>query len=249
MKTKGTSRILKHPILKNVEYAYITKGGKQVLEIPGKQLENMAWRDFQKLVGEKVGAGSIGFTIKFKNDGELYSGQTKAINFKTPEPVEDLSGIREVLDEFKKVKESINSGINSGGITFDMLIASTKQGYEAQVSFLNQQITFKDSIISELREDLRECESDCKDYEHTIKDMESSSGLGEYVKVAKDLVMARLGSTPQVDLKDSDTTDIPPEILQVLGMVAWSRIEPDQLKDITDYLQKYVYKFLPLKGR
>ena len=79
-KRKTNARILKHPILKNVEYASLKRKGKPVLEIAGIDLQNVSWRDFQIFVGKKIGVGRFAFTIKFKNNAELYTGMTNAVD-------------------------------------------------------------------------------------------------------------------------------------------------------------------------
>lgn len=243
MRKSAYNRVLKHETLQNVDYAYITRRGTQVMEIPGKDLEKVKWRDFQKMVGEKIGSGTFGFTIKFKGSGELYSGQSKAVKFSdsTAIATEDPSMVKTVLEGFKELKKQLEQGINSGGITFDMLIGVTKQGYESQISFLNQQIIFKDGVIAELKEDLRDCENE-------NSSLQSSGGIKEYLSVAKDLISARLAPTPQVNLQDSTPSEIPDDVLQVLGMVDWNRLDEETLAGIVDYLKKYIFKFLPLKG-
>ena len=214
---KGSRRILKHQVLNNVDYGYITRYGKTILEIEGKDLEGLEWRQFQKLVGSKIGAGRIGFTIKFKGDPEVYAGITKAVDLENKVPAPEDPGDKKIVQLFTDLKKDLERGISSGGVTFDMLLNATKSGYDTQINFLNQQLVFKDGVIKDLREDLRDSEEDLDDCSKTVKELEGKTGIGQYIGIAQKLLENKFGSRTPVPLESSDTSDIPQEILTVLG--------------------------------
>ena len=201
-----TARILKHPVLNNVDYASIVRNRKSVLEIEGKDLEGIAWRDFQIYVGDKIGVGRFHFTIKFINNAELYTGQTKGIdpNVSIVKSDDSDKKIRDqVLESFKSLEAKLNNATQQGGITYEMLLASTKQGYDTQVDFLKQQVTFKDGTISELKIEIKDLNNELDKTYITIGQLEQKSGYNQYLEPISKLLLAKFGSGKPVSLKDS----------------------------------------------
>ena len=128
---------LKFPILNNVEFVSIFKNKKSVLESDGTEFEGKTWREFQLILGEKLPSDDYFFTMKFKNNPEVHTGKIRAasLNYK---PLESNSmETDKIITEFKSLKDALSKATNQGGVSFEMLLASTKQGYEAQVTYLN----------------------------------------------------------------------------------------------------------------
>ena len=251
-KRKSNARILKYPILKSVEYATIKKRGKVVLELDGKELgTSIKWRDFQIFVGKKVGVGRFAFTIKFLNQAELYTGQTNGVDPDISIPKSDDEALKEVLSAFKGFELKLNNATqSSGGITFDMLLASTKQGYDTHVDFLKQQIVYKDGSITELKIEIKDLNDELNQTDLTIRQLEQKSGYNQYLEPISKLLLAKFGGGKPVKLEESDPSAIPMEVLQVLGVIDYSKIQPEDLNNMIQLLQKYITATnLPLKGQ
>ena len=60
-----------------------------------------------------------------------------------------------------------------------------------------------------------------------------------------------MGGGKNISLKESNPSDIPPEILEVLGAVDWNHkdITPELIQKIIVGLKQYMFQFLPLKGQ
>lgn len=239
---KKSSKRLKFPVLNNVEYVSIYRAGMSVLEIDGNEIEGKTWREFQLYLGEKIPIGKAQFTLKFKDSAELHTGAVRAArvggNYQ-PNPKEDDKMSEKIIKEFSNLKEAITKATNTGGVSFDMLLASTKQGYEAQATYLNQKITDLNATITELKQDIRQLENDLDDCE---KESAKSTGIAQYLQMGEKIVSIYLGNktkTP-VSLKESNTSDIPDQILQVLGIINWSLIDAESINRIANQIHQYL---------
>lgn len=244
-------RILLHPVLKNVEYASIKRKGKAVLEIPGSDLVNIAWRDFQIYVGKKIGIGKFAFTIKFKNSGELYTGMTNAVDLDlSVSKSDDNEALETVLNAFKGFKAELANATQSGGVTVEMLLSSTKQGYDTQLDFLRQQVTDKVVIITELKVEVKDLNLQLDKSDIIIQQLEVKTGYTQYFDPISKMLIAKFGAGKPVKLGESDPSGIPMEVLEVLGIVDYTEILPEDLDKIVQLLKRYITATnLPLKGQ
>jgi len=247
-KRKTNSRILKYPVLKNVEYATIKKKGKVVLELPGSEIKNdITWRDFQKLIGSKIGSGNFYFTIKFKNNAELYTGRTNAVDLEGTIDSSSSSDNSEIIERFKLLEDKLEKS-SKGDFNLEQIQLTLRLGYENQLNFKDLQIADLKSKLDDLKKDLDGAEEDLSDCEKVVKDLEGKTGIQKYLEIGEKLLQAKLGrGAPPVSLKDSDPTDIPPEILEIIGAVDWQKIDPDGIETITRNLKQYI-SFFPMKG-
>lgn len=247
-----TARTLKHPVLKNVEYASIKRRGKSVLEIDGKDLSNIKWRDFQVYVGDKIGEGRFSFTIKFNNNAELFTGMTNAVNLdmKIKKSDESDTIIDQVTNVFKSLESKLNNATQQGGVTVEMLLASTKQGYDTQVDFLKHQIVYKDGTIQEQKVEITKLELELGETDKIISGLEKKAGWQGILERYEPLLAGFLNKQKfPTTLGASDPEGIPQEILQILGTVDYIKMKEDMenYKKVIAYLTQYV-SILPQKG-
>lgn len=238
---------LKHEILKNVEFATIKRRGKVVLELSDKDFgPALPWRDFQKLIGSKIGTGIFYYTIKFKKNPELFNGKTNAVDLegKIDDVVKgDLEG---VLRKMQDLETKITS-MGKGDLNVDMLLQNMKLGHDNQIQFKDMVIADLKEKYNELKKDLDASEHELEDCLHANKSLEDKTGFKQYLEIGSKLLDARLGKGAPVSLEASDPTDIPQEILEVLGVVDWARIDPDGVEAITKQIKNYI-SFFPIKG-
>ena len=239
---------LKHEILKGVEYASITRQGKEILEIEGKDLENVKWRDFQKIIGARVGAGRCGFSIKFKNKSKMYAGTTKGVEAIMKSNPSEKDILEVVTKKFTELEKRIDVTAKAGGVPVEMLLESNKLNFQARIDFLNERLAEKNITIAELKAEIKDLEKELDTLEDKIRELESQTGLSQYIDIGKKILEAKMGAGKPVSLEASDTSDIPPQILEILGAVDYSRISPEDLDQIVLGLQKYI-SFLPMKGK
>lgn len=235
MASKGT-RNLKHPILKDVDYASILKNKKSVLEIDGKDLEGKTWREFQIFLGDRLPINHYYFNIKFKKSSNVFTGTIRAVSIDNKKTEVNMEG-EEILKEFKSLKDQISKASDKGGISFDMLLNATKQGYEARIDYLNQKIADKDELIREIKKNVDELEDDLNDCE---KESAKHSGIGQYLAIGEKILNMKFGSPAKVSLKESNSSDIPEQILQVLGVIDWSKIDQASIERIATGIQQYI---------
>lgn len=243
MAKRKSNRALKFDVLKNVDYGYITKRKKKVLEFEGSTVESFKWIEFQRYLGNNLPPGRYYFYIKFKNDPEPYTGNTN-----TAGVIEKMDNTENevILKKFDEVLKKINS--KTDGISTDLLLSVTKQSYETHINFLNTQVT---KLEAELRDLSSECESltnDCLEYEQEIHKLKNKSEYLPLAEKALILLQAKFGTGKVATLENSDPTDIPQEILQILGTVDYIKLQADQAayQKIVSGLRQYI-SLLPQK--
>ena len=237
-KRKADSKILKFPILNNVEYISIYRTGKSVFEIDGKDVEGFTWRQFQLYLGENLTPGRCQFTMKFKDNAQLHTGAVRAA--RTGEAAiikEDNKMNDDIIKEFKSLKDVLSKATNTGGVSFEMLLASTKQGYDATIGFKDQIISQKDEMIRELKKDIDELENDLSDCE---KESSKNSSLSNYLAIGEKILSMKFGKPGKVSLKESDSSDIPEQILNVLGIINWQIMDQESINKIASNIQQYL---------
>lgn len=251
---------LKFPVIKNFIYFDIVKGKETLLSFSKKDLqeiEGKSWREFQFIVqdkleakyGQKYPAGRFNYICQQNNSTVIERGLIKTISRKSfldapIEKNEDQMSLTE-LQEIKKTLESLKSSDKST----DMMLTTVKQGYELQISFLNQQIQFKDSTIKQFEKDIEKLDNQLDKYESEIEELRSKTGFNQLLEIGQKMLVAKFGQGQEVtNLSASNTSDIPEEILQILGMVDYQKIPGEQLQKIISGLKQYI-SVLPLKGQ
>jgi len=227
---------IKFPILKDVEYISIFRNRNSVLEIDGKDVEGITWRELQLYLGKFLSPGICQYTLKFKKSDVIHSGRIRATNMAQPSKPESNPS-DDIIKEFKALKDQISKASDKGGISFDMLLNATKQGYEAQISFLNQQLQFKDQLLSKVEKEVDELEDDLNDCE---KESAKHSGIGQYLAIGEKILSMKFGSGSKVSLKESNTSDIPEQILLVLGVIDWQKVDSASIERIATGIQQYI---------
>jgi len=244
---KKPSNTLRFPILNEVDYIDFNKERKTIISFTGDEVEGLTWRQLQLKLGESVNEGRYNFTLKFKGSDVIHRGVIKAIklnkNGTGMDDEKDISQIKKTIDDLNKKLAA--AGNNSPST--DLLISITRQGYETQINFLNLEIGKKDRQIEKLETKIEKLEDELNEYDEIVEDLKSKSGAGQYLAVVKDFLMMKAGNAKPIEsLKDSNPDDIPGEILQVLGVVDWSKVNPELQTEIIHYLKIFIQK-LPLK--
>lgn len=243
MKEKKYIKKLKFPVLNNVDYISIYQNSMSVLEISGDDVEGKTWREFQIYLGERLPIAAYHYLLKLKNSDEIFNGRVRSVNVGKVVKLDTGKNIMndesKILKEFSSLKDALQKATNTGGVTFDMLLASTKQGYESQAIYLNQKINDLNNVITELKQDIRELENDLTDCE---KENAKSGGLAQYLAIGERVAQIYLGGKTKqpISLKESNTSDIPDQILQVLGVINWSLINAESINRIANNIQQYL---------
>lgn len=237
---------LAHPIIEEVEYIDVKKGGV-LLKSYGRELENKTWRQFQLLIGKEIGTDRYHYQYKKKNDTLIHKGQINGVNLKKePDKITkaDEGGLVFVKESIKEINNRLD-GLKGSDLGTDIILQVTRENYQMQITFLNREIDKKETIIIKL-------ESKVEDLESELSSIDESSGqvsIMEVFKVIQEFKQIRSGklTAEPVNLSSSNQSDIPPEILELLGAVDWGRVEPELKKMIVDMLSQYIKK-LPMKG-
>jgi hypothetical protein len=242
-----------------LEYFDITRDKKTILSLDRETLKQFTGKPYremqffvQKVLNEKYSGqyppSTYNYSAKKVNEAKIYRGMIKTIDISSApgnkiETKKEINNMSEI-SELKKIVESIKSD----NVSSDMLINITKQGYELQLQFLNGQLKHKEQIIVSLEKDILKLESELDKQDLLIQDFKSKSGLAPMIEMAQKFIMARVSAPqPLQNLSNSDTTDIPQEILNILGAVDYTRIDESSMQKITDTLRQYI-TLLPLKG-
>lgn len=241
MKTNtGSKKTLKFEKLVNVDYASIYRTSRSVLEIDGSEIEGKTWREFQIYLGTKIPPGKCQFTLKFKGSPELHTGQVRAVVLGEPyqsNPKDEIKMSEQIIKEFSSLKEALSKATNQGGVSFEMLLASTKQAYEAQIQYKDQVISDKNDLIREIKKQVDDLENDLNDCE---KESSKNTSLSNYLAIGEKILSMKFGTPAKVSLKESNPSDIPDQILQVLGIVNWQIIDAENINRIASNIQQYL---------
>lgn len=239
------SQKLRFPEIPDIEFIDIIKNKIGIKTYKSKEVKGLSWREFQKLVGKDVGAGVYHYSMRVIGDPIQHSGSIRAVG---QIPKEEKTNDSDLKNEIDSLKRKIENASQGTGIGIELLISVTKQSYETQISFLNNQIAAKDVFISKLESKIDELESDLDEANDIIDELKSKTGINQYLEIAQSMLKAKLGNTkPIQSLKDSDPNDIPKKILDLLGIVQWSEVEQKTIDTIVIYLNEFIPK-LPLKG-
>lgn len=239
---------IKFPVLNNVEYIDISKNKNQVKAFTGNEVNGLKWRELSLLIGKIAGQGVYRYTLKFKNDPNINNGQIRGV-VQTSEITENKneSYFKNEIEQLTKKVEDLNKS-NSSGIGFEMLLEITKQSYLTQIDFLKQQLQAKDLNISKLELQIDKLNDELDTCYQNLDELQSKTGIGNYIELAKDFLKLKLpGEIKPISLKESNTSDIPAPILDILGVVDWSKVDENIINEIVRYLNLFIPK-LPLKS-
>lgn len=244
---KGRSNVLKFPILKNIEYIDLIKNRVNVLSFEGQEVEGKTWRQFQKLIGAKLPDGAYSYVIKIKKDDTIYKGLVRTAG-KVATVIKVKSEINPDLE--KKITDltsQVNKIGSGNGVSVDLLLQVTRQSFETQVSFLNMELTRKDTANQKLEIKIESLYKELEDSDVLITDLKGQTGISQYVSIAKEFISMKAGLTKPIEsLGASEPSDIPPEIIEILGVVNWGNVSPEIINDITNTMKIFIQK-LPLK--
>lgn len=240
---------LKFPILKKVDYLDLVQNKITVLQLTTKDCEGITWRDLQKLIGKKVGAGKYFYNLKFQNDNTINKGLIKAVTDGIlPKPKSEDAGLIEVKTMMEALTKKIDNAGSGGGVSVELLMSVQKTQYENTIKFLENNLADKKAEYLALKVDYNDKCAELQDTESQLQELEKDSGLMKYLPMVQDYFKDKMGTTkPITNLKDSNQGDIPPDILQLLGMVDWANVDQEVIGNIVRYMNIAIQK-LPMKG-
>lgn len=246
-KKQSKSNVLKFPVLKNVEYIDLIKNRTNVLSFEGHEVEGKTWREFQKMIGAKLPDGAYSYVIKIKKDDIIYKGLVRTagkVTTMTKVKSESTPDIEKKLIDLASQINKMGSGNN---VSVDLLIQVTRQSFETQISFLNIELTRKDATNQKLEIKIESLYKELEDSDILITDLKGQTGISQYISIAKEFISMKAGlAKPIESLSASEASDIPPEIIEILGVVNWGNVSPEIINDITSTMKIFIQK-LPLK--
>ena len=238
---------LAHAIIKNVEYIDVKKGSV-LLKVYKEEIEGFSWRQFQELIGKEFGSGKYSYIYKKKNNTTIYKGQINGVsmNKKSAEIIKpDNSGLTFVKESVDKLNERLDA-FKGNDLGVDVILQVTRQNYDMQIVFLNREIDKQATLIIKLESKIDELEIELSE-----ADDGGETKILQYFKMAQEFIALKTGGgslSPVTNLEESSQSDIPPEILSLLGMVDWLQVEPQVTTTIIETLSYYIQK-LPMKGK
>src|SRR5690554_6891765 len=234
----------------NIEIIDIKYKGRLLKRYTGEEVAGKKWTEFQEFVGSELNlSDKVNYTIIMK-DGEKHMGQMQVVNL-NPQPKETSMYDDDIKKQIKSIEEKLSKAAkDSGGVPYQILLDSQKAGYEAQIRYLEMQLKDKDITIQEYKNKIEKLENEIDDYLDQLEAAQSKSGYGQLVEIAQKFMLQKLGTPRVTTLKESNPSDIPEEILQILGSVDYEKLQQDQAgyRKIIDTLKQYI-SFLPLKGQ
>ncbi len=238
---------LKFPVLKDVEYIDLIKNKEAKLSLEGKTVEGKTWREFQKYLGSRLPERSYNYVIKIKKDNKIYKGIIRTVGNMKNEDNKGQSELLTVQTNINELNEKIAAMSSGNGISVDTLISITKSSFETQIRFLELEGTKREAFIIKQELQIDEHIKELNKCDVIIEELKGKTGLTQYISIVKEFLSMKSGSVKAVSLEGSDTKDVPPGIVEVLGVVDWSEVPDEVLNEIIGTLQIFIQK-LPLKG-
>lgn len=242
-------RELKHPVMKNIDYfdLHISKGNQ--IAIDGKDIEGLKWRELQYFLGEKVPERIYNYQLKIKGKNQIFNGRIKVLikdkKFSPPEAVTANSNLLNQLDALSKKVSDLSKG---NGVSVDTLLEVTRQSYLQRIEYLNVEVNKGVIEHGRLTIKIEKLETELIESENEIDELKGQTGITQYIEIAKEFLQMKAGNVPPItNLQDSNVTDIPAKLMEVLGIVEWSQVDLHIQYEIVNYLKIFVQK-LPMKG-
>ena len=238
---------LKFPVLKKVEYIDIIKNRSNVLSLTGEDVEGLTWRKFQLLLGSKLPDGSYNYVIKIKNDPTIHKGLVRTAGKVTTMAKEQKEINPDVQKQILDLTNQVDKMGSGNGVSVDLLIQVTRQSFETQVTFLNHELTRKDLANVKLENKIDDLLKELEGTDVLISELKEKTGMTQYITIVKEFLSMKAGNIkPITNLSASETSDVPPEIIQILGVVDWQKVPGDVLIKITSTMKIFIQE-LPLK--
>lgn len=247
-RTSATS--IKFPILKDVEYFDIIKDRKTFKTFSGSEINNLTWRELSLLIGKSIPADTYHYTFKQLNNSEIFRGKIRVLGDVRNRLNENENKMTEKIQtELNSIKATLTAAGQNSGISVDMLLSITKQSYETQINFLNNELQRKENLISKLETEIDKLNDELIECDAQIDELKSKTGINQYLELAQTFLNSKIGTAKKIEtLKDSNPNDIPERILLILGAVDWSNVPANVIDSIINYLEVFITK-LPLKGQ
>lgn len=241
---------LKFPVINKCEYLDIIKNKNTLHTFQGDVLEGLKWRQVQEMVGDKLGVGSFRYAIKFSGDDQVKHGTIRSVvtNEKLQQQSQSVnSGLVNAVSELNK---KIDGMASNAPQDTTILIQTIKEGHANTVLMYQERLREKENLVTKYEMKIDALEKELDEADAMIAELKSKSGNMEYFKALADIVKVKFGShaQPLSENVQSDESDIPAELLEVLGVVDWERVEPEAITLILDTLNQFIHK-LPLKGQ
>jgi hypothetical protein len=247
MASGGTTK-MKFPIINDLEFFDVLKGGKTILTLTNKEIpDGTTWRQLSIRIGQEISAGTYNYSFKLKNNDVVNRGLIRVVTMDKREVhATDNNFQKELLD----IKNQLSNAANKKqDVSVDLLISITKQSYETQIQFLNNELQRKEKQIEKLESEIDKLNDELDKCDDQIEDLKAKTGIGQYLELAQTFLNSKIGSAKKItSLKDSSPDDIPEQILKILGAVDWTQVSPEVLDNIIKYLEIFITK-LPLKGK
>lgn len=238
---------LKFPILKNVEYFDVIKNKQTIETYVKKDIEGFKWRDLQLKLGQRFSGGTYHYALKFNDDETVHRGLIRVIsNIPTEKPT---TGNDNLLNEIERLKTQIQQAAQPAGVSYELLISVTKQSYETQIVFLNNELNKKENFINKQQIEIDKLNDELDNAAELIDELKQQTGVAQYIELGKMFLQSKIGGAKKISsLKDSNPNDIPEKITLILGAVDWLQVDDNLINEIIKYLEIFITK-LPLKGQ
>jgi len=239
---------LKFPVLKNIEYFDLSVSKDKVFTVEGKEIEGLTWRKFQYYLGEHVPEGSFKYSLKQNGRPEIHIGQIRVLKKDPGTEVVAVHNDSNVLKELNSLASKVELLSKGNGVSVDTLIEVTKQSYLQRIEYLGVEIQRKEFENERLIIKVDKLEAELVETDDTIEDLKGQTGVTQYISIVKEFLSMKAGLVkPITNLADSDSKDIPPDIIEILGVVDWQKVPVDVLAEITNTMKIFIQK-LPMKG-
>ena len=236
----------------DVEYIELTQNKKTVHTFPSNEIEGITKYELQKKIGDMFGTGkffaSVKYNGQYSNKRFPIKGLILGTNTMSNNTDQSIS-----KDEIEKLLKNNSNNNNSGVIeVLKLTYANQIDSLKEVIKDLKDTLRDRDKEISKTNDIINSLKDQIRDLEINESKKDEGGGLLEMVSQLAALKSGGLSGlfgstkTPVLTSINSDPSDIPPEFINALGKVDFSKISDEQKKQYVNVFNQFANQ-LPLK--
>jgi hypothetical protein len=144
----------------NVEYLRILQGGRELLLLEGDQVNGKSRTEIEKYIGEKLGAGSYRYAIKYFGKANKGSGGICAVGVSSNDRKQLPQGNDLRIDKIESTLEQLAQNMSKGaGFDIDLLLKMKDESWKIKEQYYEMVIKNQKEEIEQLKKEFDNIDS------------------------------------------------------------------------------------------
>ena len=248
---KQKERTIKFDVFPAMEYFDLTKNAEllirlnadqcnKISKVTRAQAQTLLYTMMYEKHGAKYPPGFYHYQFKEPGSTRLERGKIRLIADDSLEiKKDDNLEQKQFENQLAEIKKQIAKISDSGTSNIDIITSALKLGHEAQVSFLNMQLTDKDNKIKELKDEIEHLEKLLDKAEQTLSETDTT-GMASKILDGLSGLMKTKATPVNYDTLQDQTGSIPVPLFDLLNSIDWLKVSPQDLDKTMNDLNMYV---------